>query len=143
MDGVGYTMTLVKREDESIRVHSDKMKRGQGFADFLLDFETVTLPGLFDEMGEPMTTGVLVPSSRSVQTNGNLLTRLQQTFLEHLEKLGGVHVSRSELMAACKIDKDHQSGFSHAALALIDKGYITEMKQGKQKFYSLVRNHAE
>ncbi len=110
MDGVGYTMTLVKREDESIRVHSDKMKRGQGFADFLLDFETVTLPGLFDEMGEPMTTGVLVPSSRSVQTNGNLLTRLQQTFLEHLEKLGGVHVSRSELMAACKIDKDHQSG---------------------------------
>ncbi len=143
MDGAGYTMTLVKKEDESVRVHSDKHKRGQGFADFLLDFETITLPGLFDEMGEPMTTGVLIPSAWSAGASSTLLTKLQQEILRHIRNQGSVDVPRIEVMKACQVDRDHERSFCNATSHLNGKGLITSRCEKQRTFYTLAEQGKE
>ncbi len=138
MDGVAYSMIKVKKADESVLIHSDKMRRGKAFEDFFLDWETIDVPGAFDEMGEQVTTGVLIRSDRSSNTDPCKITKLQQEILEHIHNLGGKDVSRTELMKACLIEQARERSFINAISGLLGRGLISMLKQKQRTFYNLV-----
>lgn len=142
MDGVAYSMIKVTKADESVLLHSTKARRGKGFEDFYLDWENVDVPGAVDEMGEQVTTSVLISSSRSA-TDTDKLTKLQREILEHLHNLGGTDIPRTELMKACVTDPAKERTFINTISALSGKGLVKISKIKQRTYYSLTEKVTE
>jgi hypothetical protein len=84
MDAAAYSIIKVNKVDGYVRVHCEKSRRGKGFEDFYLGWETVELPGLFDEMGKQVTTSVLIPTDKTVASDPTRLTPNQQKLMDVL-----------------------------------------------------------
>lgn len=145
MDGASYSMMLVKKVSGSIKIHCDKMRRGKAYEDFTLDWVTVELPGRFDEMGKPITTGVLISPPQQTQpaaTKADVtkLAKLQEDILRNIVALGNINISRVELVKACDVEESDKKTFIRAVSALVHDGVITMTKQRQRTSYSLVVN---
>ena len=97
------------------------------------------IPGLLDEMGEQVTTSVLIPASKTVVNDPTKLTELQQKVLDCIKSLGGAGVPRTTVMKACGIDPSNDHAFNNAIKALDSKRLITKTTANKRTFYNLVQ----
>ena len=139
MDGVAYSMIKVKKADESVLIHAEKMRRGKAFEDFTLDWVTVDVPGVFDEMGEQATTGVLIRSDRNTAADPSKITNFQREILVHIQNFGGTEVPRIEVTKACQIGRNNEKGFNNAVSGLIGKGLLKWGKEKQRVFYTVTQ----
>ncbi len=143
IDGVAYSLIKVAEVDDNIMLKSVKKRRGKHFDDIYLDRKIVEVPGEYDEIGQPVTTCVLVKSDRTAAADPTTLTKLQKEILQHTSNLGGIEVPRVDVMKACQIDRNHEPSFCNAISVLLQKGLITMRTEKKRTFYTLTNSAKE
>ena len=140
MEAIAMSKIRVFQADNNVVIKSVLIRRGKPFDDIFLDWETIEFPGEYDEMGELLTTSVLVKSEKTAPTAAGTLSPLMQEIMEHLSTMGGYDVARTELMKACLIDRAKEPDFMRATSKLTGMHKITHRTEKQRTYYSLARH---